>query len=103
MIFSEAVIESPVDCFNEHAALNGVAADWNERFEAGDDQIKPVKLGRLEGREYRGKGKDGMAKWVRVFVDPVSRITYFVGCCGSDSFIERPTSAAFLNSLQVIR
>lgn len=102
LLFSESVIETSVDHFDEHAALNSLTAAWKEIFQAPHDQIKPIKVGRLEGREYRGLEKDGIVKCLRVFVDPVSRSSYIVGSCGSESFVEGPEAVAFLSSLQVI-
>ena len=102
LLFSESVIETSVDHFDEHAALNSLTAAWKEIFQAPHDQIKPIKVGRLEGREYRGVEKDGIVKCLRVFVDPVSRSSYLVGSCGSESFVEGPEAVAFLSSFQVI-
>jgi hypothetical protein len=102
-LFAESVITTPVDYFDEQAAMNGITAGWKERFKASEAEIKPIKHGRLNGCEFVATGSDGITTRLRAFVDPETRAGYILASLGSEGFVNGEETAAFMNSLKILR
>lgn len=102
-MFAESVLTTPVEYFDEQAAMNGITASWKEQFKASDAEIKPIKHGRLNGCEFVSTATGGITTRLRAFVDPESRASYILACIGSETFVNGKETAAFLNSLKILR